>query len=196
MILARSFLVTVFAACASAAPPPEAPIVPTDRGETTVYIVRHAEKATDHPTDPELSTVGYARADSLGQQLRDAGINVIITTHLKRTGLTARPLAQLRGITPEIVRAGNPTAAHIDSVVAAVRRHVGGTILVVGHSNTVGHIAAKLSGEQIGDLCDSEYSNLFIISMPRSKPPKMLVDRYGPPDPPSDGSCKPMVHPR
>jgi phosphohistidine phosphatase SixA len=182
----------VFAIGCTSAPAPEPPIVPTDRGETIVYLVRHAEKSADNPADPELSPAGYVRADSLAMQLRDAGINVIITTHLKRTALTARPLARLRGITPEIVPVSSPTSAHIDSVTAAVRRHPGATILVVGHSNTIGHIARRLSGERVGDLCDHEYSRLFIVSMPRAKPPQMLVDRYGPPDPPSDGSCVPM----
>lgn len=179
-------------ACSSAALPPEPPVVPLDRGETTVYLVRHGEKALENPADPELSEAGYARADSLASQLREAGVNVIITTHLKRTILTARPLARMRGITPVVVPATSPTAAHIDSVVAAVRRHEGGTILVVGHSNTIGHVARKLGGDRIGDLCDHEYSNLIILSMPRSKRTQMLLERYGPPDPPSDGSCRPM----
>jgi broad specificity phosphatase PhoE len=195
MIQLKVFLVTLTAltgACSPAAATPEPPIVPSDRGETVVYLVRHGEKAPENPADPELSAVGYARADSLASQLREAGINVVITTHLKRTILTARPLARMRGITPEIVPASSPTSAHIDSVVAAVRRHPGATILVVGHSNTIGHIARKLGGDNVGDLCDHEYSNLIILSIPRAKPTKMLVDRYGPPDPPSDGSCVAM----
>lgn len=178
--------------CAAAAPALP-PVVPADRGETTVYLVRHAEKSTENPADPELSKAGYARADSLAAQLREAGVNVIITTQLKRTILTARPLARMRGIVPEIVAVGNPTSAHIDSVVAAVRRHKGGTILVVGHSNTIGHVAAGLGGDKIGDLCDNEYSGLIILSMARSKPTKMLVEHYGLPDARGDGSCAPRL---
>ena len=126
--------------------------------------------------------------------LRDLGAQhgVAVRTQLRRTALTARPLARMRGITPQIVPTGASTTAHIDSVVAAVRSHPGATILVVGHSNTIGHIARKLGGDRMGDLCDSEYSNLIILSMPRAKPTQMLVERYGPPDPPSDGSCRPM----
>lgn len=190
-LLATATIAFTAAGCATAQAP-EPPIVPSDRGETTVYIVRHAEKAPENPSDPELSAIGYARADSLAMQLREAGINVIITTHLKRTALTARPLARMRGITPVIVPATGPASAHIDSVAAAVLKNPGATILVVGHSNTIGHIARKLGGDPMGDLCDSEYSNLIILSMPRSKPTKMLVERYGPPDPPGDGSCQRM----
>jgi phosphohistidine phosphatase SixA len=194
MIHLKTLLVTIALAaigCATA-PPPEPPVIPGDRGETTVYIVRHAEKAAENPSDPELSAIGYVRADSLGSTLRDAGVNAIIVTSLKRTALTARPLARRRGITPQVVPVAGSTAAHIDSVVAAVHRNTGATILVVGHSNTVGHIAGKLGGRSLGDLCDSEYSNLIIISIPRAKQAKMLVGRYGPPDPPSDGSCVAM----
>lgn len=179
------------AACAPA-PVPQPPIVPSDRGETTVYLVRHAEKATDNPSDPELSAKGYARADSLATQLREAGINVIITTHFRRTILTAAPLARLRNVTPEVVPARGTTVAHVDSVVAAIRRNPGATILVVGHSNTIGRIAEALGGDKVGDLCDNEYSNLIVLAMPRAKPTRMLVETYGLPDSPGDGSCRPL----
>ncbi len=181
----------VFASCASA-PVEEPPIVPSDRGETTVYLVRHGEKATDDPADPTLSDKGSARADSLATQLREAGINVIITSHLRRTILTAEPLSRLRRITPEVVPIKGSARAHIDSVVAAVRRHSGGTILVVGHSNTIGRIAEALGGDSVGDLCDNEYSNLIVLAMSRAKPTKMLVESYGLPDVPGDGSCRPL----
>ncbi len=180
------------ASCASA-PLEEAPVVPSDRGETTVYLVRHAEKATDDPKDPTLSEKGTARADSLATQLREAGINVIITTNLKRTILTAAPIARLRHITPEVVPIAGTTQAHIDSVVAAVRRHPGGTILVVGHSNTIGRIAEALGGDPVGDLCDNEYSNLIVLAMSRAKATKMLVEAYGLPDVTGDGSCRPLL---
>jgi phosphohistidine phosphatase SixA len=178
-------------ACASA-PLEQAPIVPADRGETIVYLVRHAEKATNDPVDPDLSVRGFARADSLASQLRDAGINVIITTNFLRTVETAAPLARARHITPEVVPVAGSTSAHIDSVVAAVRRHKGATILVVGHSNTIGRIVERLGGGKVGDICDNEYANLFILSMPRAKPTKLLVDSYGVSDPPGDGSCAAM----
>jgi broad specificity phosphatase PhoE len=152
--------------------------------------VRHAEKATDDPTDPSLSEKGNARADSLATQLREAGINYIITTQLRRTILTAQPLARKRHITPEVVPVRNSTEAHVDSVVAAVRRHPGATILIVGHSNTIGRIAEALGGEKVGNVCDNEYSNLIVLAMPRAKPTRMLVETYGLPDEPGDGTCR------
>lgn len=185
----RSLAVMIIAGCATAATPAPTPAA-GEHGETIVYLVRHAEKSTENPSDPGLSPIGYVRADSLASQLKEAGINVIITTHLKRTIQTARPLAKKRGITPEVVAISGSTAAHIDSVVAAVQRHMGSRILVVGHSNTIGLIAEKLGAPHIGDLCDNEYSDLIILSIHRTSRVGFLVDSYGPPDPPGDASCK------
>jgi phosphohistidine phosphatase SixA len=182
------------ASCASSQAIDEGPpAVPTDRGVTTVYLVRHAEKATNDPVDPDLSDIGFVRADSLASQLRDAGINVIIVTNRKRTLETAEPLAHRRHISPEVVPVSSNTAAHVDSVVAAIRRHAGATILVVGHSNTIGRVAEKLGADPVGDLCDNEYSDLLILEMPKGKKTKMLVDSYGPPDPAGDGTCKKLM---
>ncbi|MEO5741131.1 MAG: histidine phosphatase family protein [Vicinamibacterales bacterium] len=180
--------------CASA-PPDLPPTIPSDRGETTVYIVRHAEKATNDPRDPDLSTKGFARADSLATQLREAGINYIITTQLKRTIQTAGPLARKRHITPEVVPVGTSTTIHVDSVVAAVKRRPGATILIVGHSNTIGPIAQALGGDKIGSVCDNEYSNLIVLSIPRAQRTRMLVQTYGLRDEPGDGTCKPLMGP-
>jgi phosphohistidine phosphatase SixA len=182
----------VLLACASAATPAPAP-VGGQHGETIVYLVRHAEKSTDDPVNPDLSAIGHIRADSLASQLKEAGIDVIITTQFKRTIQTAAPFAKRRGITPEIVPVTGTTAEHVDSVVAAVRRHPGSRILIVGHSNTIGRIAERLGAPRIGDLCDNEYADLIILSIHRSSPVGYLVDSYGPPDPPGDGSCTPVA---
>ena len=182
-------MLMVIAGCATAATPAPIPAA-GEHGETIVYLVRHAEKSTENPSDPDLSAAGFVRADSLASQLKEAGINVIITSHLKRTIETAQPLAMKRGITPEIVRISGSTAAHVDSVVAAVRRHTGSRILVVGHSNTIGRIAEGLGAPRIGDLCDNEYSDLIILSIHRTAPVGYLVDSYGPPNPPGDPACK------
>ena len=157
-----------------------------------MYLVRHAEKSTENPSNPDLSAMGFIRADSLASQLKEAGIDVIITSHLKRTIETAAPLAKKRGIVPEVIAIAGPTEEHVDSVVASVRRHSGSRILIVGHSNTIGRIAEGLGAPHIGDLCDNEYSDLIILSIHRSSPVGYLIDSYGPPDPPGDGTCVPV----
>lgn len=187
----RALAIILFAGCATAATPAPAPSE-GGHGETIVYIVRHAEKSTENPENPDLSPAGFVRADSLASQLKDAGINVILTTKWKRNLETAAPLAKRRGITPEVVSLGSSIPEHVDSVVAAVRRHAGSTILIVGHNNTVARIAEALGAPHFGDLCSFEHSDLIILSIHRSSPVGYLVDSYGPADPPGDGTCTPI----
>src|SRR5918993_1093182 len=92
-------LASIFAATAcAAAGASETPVIPDGKSETTVYVIRHAEKASETESDPNLSARGSERADSLAAQLRDSGVNVIITSHLRRTIQTAEPLARVRNI--------------------------------------------------------------------------------------------------
>jgi len=189
--LVGSVAIALLGGCAPAGAPAA---LPNYRGETTVYVVRHAEKAppVGGNSDVDLSAPGYARADSLAVQLREAGIDVVITTHLRRTQLTARPLATMRRLTPVIVPATSPTAAHAESVAVAVRRYPGSRILVVGHSNTVGPIIAALGGGRIGDLCDSEYSNLFILTLSPSAPSRVHTGSFGARDAAPEAGCIPV----
>ena len=164
-----------------------------------VVVVRHAEKGTDDPADPSLSTAGVKRAEALADALVDAGVGSIVTTHLKRTQATAAPLATKLGIKPVVlvVKRGE-TAAHVAEVVAAVNtaRTAGkGTILVIGHSNTVPLIVKALSGVTVSNICDSQHADLFVLSIvnPRSidsPTAKLIKSKYGDADPPFAAECK------
>src|SRR4030095_12239590 len=61
--------------------------------QPVVVIVRHAEKATNGGSDPDLSSTGLARADALARILKDSGITAIFTSEFKRTQETAAPIA-------------------------------------------------------------------------------------------------------
>jgi broad specificity phosphatase PhoE len=131
---------------------------------TTVVIVRHAEKVDDS-TDPALSDSGVRRADALATALADAGVQAVYTTQYRRTRDTAAPLASLLGLHPVVIASsGAGTAAHAAEIAAAIReRDTGGTVLVVGHSNTVPAIIQALGGPDIGHMDDDAYANLFIV---------------------------------
>src|SRR3954471_23357965 len=126
----RHLVLPIFAAVALAAGALEA-----SAQATTVILVRHAEKAVEPAADPGLTPEGEARARALLEVARDAGVTDVITTQFARTRATAQPVATALGITPEVVDARGAT--HAQDVANAVRRHVGMTVLVVGHSNTV-----------------------------------------------------------
>lgn len=172
------------AACASAKrPTPEV---------TTVYLVRHAEKSTTIPNDPDpdISAAGVMRSKALAARLREVGLTGIVTTQLKRTGETALPLIIALEIAPDVVPTGGP--AHADSVAAAVMRHRGGKILVVGHSNTIAGIIAALGGPHLPNICDAEYSNMFVMNIDGMGSPSLIRQHYGTADPAPDSACAAM----
>lgn len=159
---------------------------------TTVYLVRHGEKSTVVANDPDpvLTAAGRARANALAVRLANVGITNVISTQWTRTRETAQPLASVLGLTTEIVPTGG--SAFADSAAAAVLRHRGGTILVVGHSNTIASVIAALGGPRLPDLCDSEHSNLFVMRITRSQAPVIMRHQYGMPDPAPDSACTAM----
>ena len=158
---------------------------------STVILVRHAERATAPAGDPVLTEAGTQRAADLATALAAARVSAIITTHLQRTQLTARPVMEAIGQPHIVVRAGGPTRAHVDSVAAAVRRRpAGDVVLVVGHSNTIPAIIAALGGPVMPDLCENQFSSLFILEYPANGgAPRLIKAKYGAPDPAGSDSC-------
>ena len=157
-----------------------------------VILVRHAERGTAPAGDPVLTDAGSQRAVALAAALAGARVSSVITTNFPRTQLTARPLMDAIGQTPIVVRAAG--AAHVDSVAAAVRRRPAGeVVLVVGHSNTIPPIVTALGGPALPDLCDSQYSTMFILEYPAAGgPPRFIRASYGAADPPASDGCERM----
>ena len=70
-----------------------------------LFLVRHAEKATTGGNDPELSSAGHQRAETLARILKDSEITTIFTTESKRTQETAAPTAKAMQVTPTLLPA-------------------------------------------------------------------------------------------
>ena len=155
-----------------------------------VLLVRHAEKAAEPASDPPLTVAGVARAQALAAALRDAGVTAVITTQLRRTRETAQPLAVARGLTPEVVPISRATIpAHVEAAAAAVRRHSGGVVLVVGHNNSVPAIITALGGPRLPEICESTYGDLFILQL-SGREARLVQAHYGLPAPDAGPDCK------
>jgi len=178
-VLVLCFLFVFFFSCAGEA----------SAQSTTVILVRHAEKATEPASDPGLTPAGEQRARDLAQLAHDAGVSAVITTQLARTRATAQPLASALGITPEVVDTRGAT--HVQDVAAAIRKRAGQVILVVGHSNTIPAIIAALGAPQPPPICDPEYDNVYIVTLPASGSARVIRARYGAPTA-ATASCTPM----
>ena len=91
-----------------------------------VFVVRHAEKASETERDPVLSAAGEARAAALDSALADVRIAAIIVTPYHRTRATAAVVARRHGITPiEVPVGGGGVAAHAQAVATEAARHQG-----------------------------------------------------------------------
>ncbi len=182
----------VLALLAAAATPLLAGAQRVAASDKLVFIVRHAEKASATDPDPSLSDSGTARAEALATALLDARLTDILVTPRKRTQETAAAAAKARDLTMHVVGFGASTPEHVAAVAAAVRAAKGNAVLVVGHSNTVHLIIAALGGPKIAELCDAEYSNLFIVRLTAAAPPGFVRAHYGAPDPANAGTCAAM----
>jgi lysophospholipase L1-like esterase/phosphohistidine phosphatase SixA len=147
------------------------------RGEevSTVILVRHAEKMSASNDDVPLSEAGHGRAKELARVLAGTKIDAIYTTQWQRTKQTAEPVARAKGITPVVVESGK---THADEIVKRVRG--GQTTLVVGHSNSTPEVIRALGVADPPAITDSEYDNLFIVTLAGGKA-KLVSLRYGAP---------------
>ncbi len=133
-----------------AALPPE-----SDRAGTQIlYLVRHAEKASEHG-DPDLSPAGRTRAETLAWMLRNADLRAVFSTDYRRTRQTAAPTATGHGLE---VSTYDPR----EKGLAARLARAPGDALVVGHSNTIPQLLRQLGTPYESKLLDG-YDDLFVV---------------------------------
>ncbi len=140
----------------------------------TFYIVRHAEKATaagNMSSDVPLSEAGEKRAIALKELLKDKDVRSIFSTQTIRTTTTGKPLSEARSVPVQFYSPGDTT----DKFILRLQSIRKGSVLIVGHSNTVDDLVNKMMGQTLlSDLAETEYDNLFIV---KRKGKKYLFER-------------------
>jgi len=134
-------------------------LAPAQQNVRTIFLVRHAEKASTAPDAP-LSPDGERRAECLALTLKDAGIKQIYVTDVLRTQQTAAPLAKALKIKPTILPAKDSNGLIKNLVYTG-----GGNILVVGHSDTIPFVIARLQGGTVAPIGENEYDRMFVMSI-------------------------------
>jgi broad specificity phosphatase PhoE len=147
-------MLLVMGAYASARAPAHAPEA------ATFIVVRHAEQVVNDSRDPPLSKRGVARALALARRLAGAPLVAAYATPFRRTRQTAQPAAKRHHIAVTSYDAVMPPADFVASLRA---RHARGTILVVGHSNTVPEIVAGLCSCRIRALGEDDYDAIYTV---------------------------------
>lgn len=146
------------------------------RPVTTIILVRHAEKKIEpNNPDPDLAPAGEARAQEIARMFSTVSINAIYATQFKRTQQTVKPLSEKAGVIVTIL-----DATQTDELAKRLQTiHRGQTIFIVGHNNTVPALVSTLSGESVPVIPESEYDNLFIVTVYRFGKAKVVKLKYG-----------------
>ncbi len=147
-----------------------------DSWPTTVILVRHAEKDSIGD-DPVLTDRGIERARSLAHVLGETNVSAIYATQYNRTRQTAQPLADRLGVDVFELEA---SAEYVQSMVDLIRsEHVGETVVVVSHSNTVPAIIEALGAGPAPSIDEDEYDDLFVVTIGDEGEVGLLALRYG-----------------
>ncbi|GEO07524.1 hypothetical protein SAE01_00200 [Segetibacter aerophilus] len=138
---------------------------------TTVILVRHAEKDTVGGNDPVLSAVGNKRAARLQETLKEYKPDAFYSTNFKRTKETLLPWAKAAGKEIQVYDPATQT-----SLADLFKTQQGKTLVVVGHSNTIPQLVNLITGtNQYQQLPDTEYSKIFIVTIPNVGSPDVKV---------------------
>ena len=133
---------------------------------TVVVLSRHAEKELSSIQDPPLSAEGEQRAERLAQMFgRGKGvghIDAIYVSDARRAQQTAAPLAERLGKQVIVV----PAADTKGLASRIMHEHEGGSVLIIGHSNTVPELIHELGDIDVPPIADEEYDTLYVLSIP------------------------------
>jgi 2,3-bisphosphoglycerate-dependent phosphoglycerate mutase len=135
---------------------------------TTVIVIRHAEKDSANPVDPQLSAAGEARAELLARMFGDSKgpgrLDAIYISTALRNRLTAAPLSARLGIAPTVAQSEDPQSL----ARRVLRAHRGGRVMIIGHVNTVPQIVAALAGKSdIPKIDEQDYGVMYVVTVPR-----------------------------
>lgn len=144
-----------------------------DEPVSTFILVRHAEK--DYGADPVLTVQGTARAERLMEILKNTDLDAVYSTQTRRTMATGQPTAEDHDLN---IIPYDPSMLEFFSKELR-RLYKGKTVLVVGHSNTTPALANHLTQtNQFPRFSELDYTNLYVVTLPRIGKPRVLKMRY------------------
>jgi broad specificity phosphatase PhoE len=147
---------------------------------TTIIIVRHAEQTDPNAADPPLSLAGEARATALARVLEHSGVQAAYVTQFKRTKATAARAVALLHIPVTEVPVPANIAEHAHLLAQRVlSEHPGGTVLIVGHSNTVPAIVTALTNVPVHPIAITEYDRFTVVTAGAAGCQHVVQAQYG-----------------
>ena len=157
---------------------------------TTILLVRHAERQDAPPapgecpppglgiqtsTGTSITDAGRERAAVLAHVAGEAGVAAIYVTDICRSQTTAKPLADRANV--PVVQLG---AADVQGLIDHIRTNQRGrTVLVSSHTDRIPQIVSALGASPVPTVADTDYDNLWVITVPRWGSPRLMLLKYG-----------------
>jgi ketosteroid isomerase-like protein/phosphohistidine phosphatase SixA len=129
------------------------------RPPKTIVVVRHMEKQSGD--DPGLTGDGRARAERLQAMLRHYDFGAVFSTDTRRTRETAEDFARAAGVEIELYGPHE----YYDVVSRAREVSSGDAALIVGHSNTIPALLRAFGIDEVTEIENDEYGNLFLVHL-------------------------------
>lgn len=146
--------------------------------DTTVVLVRHAERQSIWDGDSPLAAAGLRRAQALVPQLAAFHPAALYTSDLQRTRQTLAPLAARLGLVP----AAFPKHGSADLAAAILRDHRGGTVVVCWHHDLMKKLVRALGVKgPVPYWSLDSYDPLWIVRVPEAGEATLEVARQGAP---------------
>ena len=124
-----------------------------------IYVMRHLH-TPEGASDPDLTAEGFRYAEAVSRWFRRDPPDVIYVSSTRRAQQTAAVLATRLKLTPKIY-----DPRDTPGLLMNVMRERG-TVLIVGHSNTVPDIVAGLGGTRPGPLVHADFGDVWHVSGP------------------------------
>jgi len=142
-----------------------------EKKPTTIFIVRHAEKAKSPADNPPLTQEGEKRAVTLAHLLSQSGVTAVFSTNTTRTVETVNNFANSKNIRIQSYET-------IEDVKRIIQSDCHGkTVLVAGHTNTIPNIIKALGIDRAINI-DHEYNNLFIVTITSDGNTSMITLKF------------------
>ena len=133
-----------------------APVTP----QWTFTVVRHAERADDGTDDPPLTEAGTDRAARLALRLEPQRGVAVYASPFRRAQSTAEPTAAAWGVPITTYPA---TTSPAEVAASALHDNLRGSILIVGHSDTVPGIVSALCACPVNPIPEDQFGNLYTV---------------------------------
>jgi broad specificity phosphatase PhoE len=142
---------------------------------TTFILSRHAE-TTGIGTDPSLSAAGQERATELARVLKNTQIHAVYSTNYNRTKETSAKISTNNNVSIQIY-----DPSQLDNLVTNIlEQYKNKVVYIAGHSNTTNALLNVLVGSNVyGNIPDSEYDNLYIVSATLKGNAHVIHLKYG-----------------